>query len=100
MFPHSYFRHPVNRISADDDSGVDESPFGSKDEIQANGKSMTPTGTEFLFASKSGTIYGVDKERQRNVHKVDQEHLPVSLITCFSLTRKSCSSAIASSSQL
>ncbi|CAP39631.1 Protein CBR-CHE-11 [Caenorhabditis briggsae] len=71
----SYEKHRSTRISGDDDSGVDEPSFGSKDSLldRRADRSLVPTGTEFLFASKTGHIYGVDTERQRNVHKLDSE---------------------------
>ncbi|CAI2353945.1 unnamed protein product [Caenorhabditis sp. 36 PRJEB53466] len=73
----SYEIYRQNQISAEEDSGVDESPFGSKEQLAERrpemGKGVLPTGTEFLFACRSGNIYGVDNERQRNVHKLDSE---------------------------
>uniref|UniRef100_A0A8R1HJJ6 Intraflagellar transport protein 140 homolog n=1 Tax=Caenorhabditis japonica TaxID=281687 RepID=A0A8R1HJJ6_CAEJA len=74
----SYEKYRSNQITTDEDSGVDEPPFGSKEELsdgrEAN-KSSVPTGSEFLFGSKSGHIFGVDSERQRTVHKLDSEVL-------------------------
>ncbi|PIC26364.1 hypothetical protein B9Z55_018959 [Caenorhabditis nigoni] len=49
----SYEKHRSTRLSGDDDSGVDEPSFGSKDSLldRRADRSLVPTGTEFLFAN-------------------------------------------------
>ncbi|CAL2044710.1 unnamed protein product [Caenorhabditis brenneri] len=72
----SYERYRSNRGSnGGDDSGIDSPP--SKDSLadRREERSLVPTGTEFLFGSKTGVIYGVDNDRHRTLHKLDSEIL-------------------------